>query len=305
MSNFNVVQPFSNEPAGIVALNCAGSIVLEDWYVRGKTADLYMHFENCADVTVRGAEIYMSGRPVTAVDSQLLISDSSLSYDPPQGIFWPFYSYLETTETLRLVDATATIVASGIFGIGQIEPAIFELWERPAVVPDNSILNVGPLSALRGGSNGSTRYPGYQVFTTASVNVDPRATITSNGIGTTQTNDYAHAVYHTSLVAGEPYTLAVSGPPGGFAVIASGDDLSSPLPTVLGELSLLPSSVVVTGLLALTATNGYHQQLLTCPAMAPVGHAFAFQAATLAPDGTLALTIPSPFTVGWPHGQTP
>jgi hypothetical protein len=42
-----------------------------------------------------------------------------------------------------------------------------------------------------------------------------------------------------------------------------------------------------------------------CEPTARIAHAYAFQAIMLAPDGTLQLSEPSPFTAGWQHGRIP
>ena len=45
---------------------------------------------------------------------------------------------------------------------------------------------------------------------------------------------------------------------------------------------------------------------MNCAVQAGVAHAFAFQAAVLdSSTGAISLTVPSPFTVGWPHGHRP
>jgi hypothetical protein len=44
---------------------------------------------------------------------------------------------------------------------------------------------------------------------------------------------------------------------------------------------------------------------MQCPKKAPVAIPFVFQCLTLSPAGQFGVTIPSPFTVGWPHGVLP
>jgi hypothetical protein len=51
--------------------------------------------------------------------------------------------------------------------------------------------------------------------------------------------------------------------------------------------------------------DGHFTWTLNCPLTAPVAHAFALRALTIAPNGALGVTEPSPLIVGWPHGVIP
>jgi hypothetical protein len=59
------------------------------------------------------------------------------------------------------------------------------------------------------------------------------------------------------------------------------------------------------GLAALDQTTGLTQWSFTCPGNVPTGPLFAFQSVVLDSTGTMSLTIPSPFTVGWRNGRIP
>ncbi|MEO6593939.1 MAG: hypothetical protein ABIP94_04215, partial [Planctomycetota bacterium] len=75
--------------------------------------------------------------------------------------------------------------------------------------------------------------------------------------------------------------------------------------TSLGPLAITPASLTLLDIAPLSATNGAFEWTLHCPSTAAIAHAFCLQAAVLSPSGTLSLTVPSPLTVGWPHGQIP
>jgi hypothetical protein len=287
----------SNAPAGIVAVDCAGDILLEGIYMRGNQYDSFgLHFERCRNVVIRGGDITMAGRPLTAVDSRLLLSTTVVDYSGPAG-FWPLLSYPMTTETVRLVRSHFTMVGSIVRGIG-FGTGLAYVARNPVVLED-SVMRVGPGSLLW-----SSSQIAYYELGTNTIRVDPRATLQTAPVPGPP-SEYIHSVYHDYVVVGEPYSVAGSGPPGGFAVLMAGDYASPSIPTSFGPLAIDPASIVFGGVVPLSTTTGFHQWFEQCPTTALIAHAYAFQAIMLAPDGTLQLSEPSPFTAGWQHGRIP
>ncbi|MEO6594000.1 MAG: hypothetical protein ABIP94_04535, partial [Planctomycetota bacterium] len=113
------------------------------------------------------------------------------------------------------------------------------------------------------------------------------------------------AVFHDGLVGNETFHVSVAGPPGGCALLALGDLTPFPQATPFGTLAVDPLTITTIGFATLPPPNGWYEWTLFCPSSAAVAHAFVFQAMTLAPNGAMSLTVPSPFTVGWPAGQVP
>jgi len=182
------------------------------------------------------------------------------------------------------------------------------------VVVESGVLRVGPGTILRGGLNNLTpQFPafGFEVLDPAvgHVDQDPRSVIVRPPPSPAAVPVDLHATFHSWLVANEPFGVTVTGPPGGYAVLALGDWLPNQS-TPFGTLAIDPPTAVILDLVPLPVTtgtfsNGSVQWTMQCPISAPINRAFAFQAMTLAPNGTLGLSVPSPLLVGWPHGVTP
>jgi len=74
LNGIGLVQQ-SSAPAGVVGIDCAGDIVLEDLFMEGNRYNSFgLHFERCQNVVIRGGDINLAGRALTAVDSRLLLS---------------------------------------------------------------------------------------------------------------------------------------------------------------------------------------------------------------------------------------
>jgi hypothetical protein len=293
------VGQVSDEPAGVLGIDCAGDIVLEDMFGTGTLYPNFgFHFERCQNVVVRGLDLYLGGRPMTVVDSNLLLSNSVINYLRAVGPLL-FLSYPMTTETIRLVRSRCTLVGSIVRGVGDFVPFIFSHVSRNPVVLENSELLVGPGSLLQ-----SPTQFAYLEIGSNIVQVDPRAVLAQAPVPMPPT-EYLHSVYHDFVVVGEPYAVAASGPPGGFAVLMAGDYASPGIPTSFGLLAIEPASIVFGGVTPLSAATGSHLWFEQCSPAALIAHAYAFQAVFLSPDGTLQLSLPSPFTAGWQHGRIP
>ena len=91
-----------SDPGAIVGLDCAGQLLLEDvGFVSSGFRDAYVHFERCADVTLRGCEMILGGSPIRVIDSTALLSWCSVYPWPPGGVWPPLLSYKQTAESLR------------------------------------------------------------------------------------------------------------------------------------------------------------------------------------------------------------
>jgi hypothetical protein len=286
-----------NTPAGIVAVDCDGDIILEDLWMSGRRyASFAVHLERCHNVVIRGCDIYMAGRPVTVIDSNLLMSTTVVNYLGPLGM-WPLYSYSPSTETMRLVRSNATIVGSIVRSIG---PGLVGINPTYPVVVQDSVMRVGPGSNLW-----SPWLQSYFPIGTNTIQIDPRATLQVMPVPPPPPSSYLHSVYHNYVVVGEPYSVAAAGPPGGFAVLMVGDYASPSIPTSFGPLAIDPASIVFGSVVPLSSTTGSYLWFESCPATALVGYPYAFQAVMLAPNGTIQLSQPSPFVAGWQHGRIP
>ena len=181
--------------------------------------------------------------------------------------------------------------------------------EQPAVVLEDSTLRIGPSSRVLGGSFGSGPMFAYtaQDPATCTVEMDPRATVENINIITAPQPTPTHfgTVFHSWIVAGEDYGVAVAGPENGFALLALGSLLHAPVPTLFGETLIDLATMQPVELFALPSPEGCVQRVYNCPATAPVATPFVFQALTLSPSGAFGRSIPSPLTVAWPQGVLP
>jgi hypothetical protein len=291
----------------IVALDCQGDVLLENVYLLGTGMPAYAHFERCSRVVLRGCDFNLSGTPIMAIDSDLLLSTTRVTHAGPVPAF-PFgYSYPMTTEGVRVINSTVTCVGSIVWG-ADLSLNGGSYASRAAVVVYSGLLRVGPATVLRGGitSTQPTMYAqGVAVVPgVGALHQDPRSTIVNPPSSPPFVTETMDAVYHDWVVANEAFHVTVAGPPNGFALLALGDWLpggQSPF----GPLELDPLTVVPVELVPLNATAGAYQWTLSCPIGAPVAKPFALQALTLAPGGALGTAIASPLTVGWPHGVPP
>lgn len=291
--------------AAIVALDCQGDILLDNIYLNNNgTPTTFARLERCSNVVLRGCDLRLGGSPLDIIDSNALLSTTSIYHSQPSG----FYPYASTTEGVRVTNSTVTAIGSVIWGADRQffgGPYV----ERPAVVVDSGVFRVGPSTVLRGGSGISSQFPayGYQVLhpATGSVQLDPRGFIQRPPtLPPAPVPADMPATFHSWLVANETFGVTVAGPAGGFAVLAFGDWLPN-VPTPLGLFSLDPTSAFPIDLVPLSSTQGYYSWTLNCPLTAPIAHAYAFQAVTIAQNGAIGLTIASPLTVSWPGGVIP
>jgi hypothetical protein len=204
-----------------------------------------------------------------------------------------------TTETVRLVRSHFTMVGSIVRGIGFGPLSGPDYTARNPVVLQDSVMRVGPGSLLW-----SAQLYAYIESGTNTIQVDPRAVLQVVPVPAPPL-EYIHSIYHDFVVVGGLYSVAGSGPPGGFAVLMAGDYASPSIPTSFGPLAIDPATIVFGGVVPLSSTTGFYQWFEQCPTTALIAHPYAFQAVMLAPDGTIQLSLPSPFTAGWQHGQAP
>ncbi len=317
LSNLSLGQDNLVSPGGIVAIDCAGDILLEDVaYTSLGTPGSYVHFERCANVVLRGCDIRLGGWPLRFIDSTALLTTTFVA---PVSI-WPGIPYEQTSEALRVSNSNVTLIGSVLYGNDGYYPPPNPAFpqqdwrERPAAVIESGTLRVGPATYLYGGLTGYP-YPLNRAWAyrfappaTGTVEQDPRSLIylmpDPPFVPPPIPTDIP-ATYHAWVVGGENFAVTVIGPPNGFALLAVGDWQPVPMPTSLGPLAITPCSLTILELAPLSASIGSFEWTLHCPTSAVVAHAFALQAAVLAPNGTLSLTVPSPLTVGWPHGQIP
>ena len=304
ISNIHIVNVL-NGSSGIVLVDCEGDVLLEDVLYRGHTAPgSYLHIQRCANVVLRGCEFEQGGNPLTIIDSNVLLTTTSVwDVTPICGLSIP------TSEGIRVVNSSVTAIGSLITG------ADFACWpnhgQQPGVVIESGVFRVGPGTLLRGGWLSWPQVPevAYRLVTPqASIELDPRgavARLPDPPLPQPVPIDLP-ATYHSWAVAGEPVGVSVVGPPSGFALLMVGDWAPGQPPGPFGTLAIAQATAVPVALAALDAAQGLHVwPFLQIPSTAPVAHPFAFQALTIAPDGTLGLSEPSPLTVGWPHGVIP
>ena len=304
LSNGHDNYPQTGIPGGVIITDCQGSVLLDSVDLAGGGGpDTIGRIERCANVVLRGCAMWMSGDPMRIIDSQVLVTTTGIRYAAPlTGMSTP---YPITTEAMRITNSTVTLVGSVIRGASDY-PLGWPYISRPGVVIESGMLRAGPASFVQGGSTSSGSQRGLWVLNPSigSVLADPRASIANPFPATSVVPETQHATYHSWVVANENFGVTVAGPANGFALIAFGDWLPN-TPSPLGPLAMDPTSVLPIELVALPAPNGYYQWTLNCPMNAPISHAYALQALTIAPSGALAVTLPSPLTVAWPRGPIP
>jgi hypothetical protein len=288
--------------------------LLEDVaFASGGFPNAYMHFERCSDVVLRGCEVRLSGEPIRFVDSSALMSWCSVYHRSPGWPGFPQVGYKQTSEGMRLINSDVTVVASTVLGNDRYILFPSAQWvARPAVHIESGTLRLGPVAGLYGGYKAAGwREVSYRIDQpgTGSVEMDSRAFVdtypSSSGLCCPPVPRERSSVHNRWLVAGESYEVYAFGPAGGFAALMLGDWSPYGTSTQWGTLALDPMSAQILDIVALPAPDGFYQWNGPIPAAMQVAHAFAFQAVTLDPNGTIELSIPSPFAVGWPHGVIP
>ncbi|MFY9343214.1 MAG: hypothetical protein WAT39_12030 [Planctomycetota bacterium] len=313
LSNLAIGSTFP-APVGIVAVDCAGDILLEDVGVAGSNimTGSYMHFERCRNVVFRGCGMSIGACAINAIDSNLLFSFSNIASVYADPSYWLQVVYgtppPQSFPALRLLRSEATLVSSNLSGSHEYHPTVMP--GRPAVTLDDSTLRIGPNSNLFGGW--TSAWPnvqvGYQKLTPSVVEQDFRSSITALAwipMADRPTPRDRISVDHNWATAGLPMSVWVAGPPNGFALLALADWSPFPQPTPFGPLVLDPSSIQILDLLPCALPDGWANRSYNVPITAPLAHAYALQALTLSPAGEFGLSIPSPFTVAWPNGGIP
>lgn len=250
--------------------------------------------------------------------SSALVSTSIVYMRGPSQSPWnlPPYSPGISREGLLVRNSHVTLTDSHVDGA----PVLWDPWAgvngpSPAAIVESGSLTLGPLSLLRGGYDPNFVNPPYpRTFYglrmpaggTGVVIQDPLAIITTVEPGTPAPQvQRVSTVYHPWVVQNETYQVSLIGPPGGFALLAAGNSARTPLPVGFGDLWIEPASLLTVGIVPLAQQNGAATVRLHCSPNLPMGHVFAFQAAMLAPNGTVSLSLPSPFTVAWEAGRIP
>ncbi len=295
---------------GFVAVGCDGEILLENCVVLNNGLPLtYAHFERCRHVVWRGAYLQLGGYPLTAVDSNVLLTTVSISHHAPSPI-GPPWGFAATAPAVRVVNSKVTAIGCVLDGAASaVSIPGGSYLARPAVRVESGVFRAGPATLLRGGFISGSPFPfaPYEVLDpqTGEVRLDPRGQLAGPVIPTPPpVPETIDATYHSWVVANELFGVTVAGPVNGFALLCLGDWHPN-TPSPLGPLALDPASAFPVALVQLPGPSGFHQWTLHCPLAAPVAHGFALQALTLAPNGVLGVTEPSPLMVSWPANVFP
>jgi hypothetical protein len=307
VSNVYLTTTFKTATQGIRCEDCAGSVVLDGvTFFNSGYAIEHLRVERCANVLMQGAMCTLGATGWFVADSNLAIQRSQFWVSA--GAFaLPGLPPVATNSfaPLYLLRSTATLSNCTLRGHpGNIPPHVWgPSW--PAVAMDASTVIVGPYGNLPQGQ-GFTG--GVSGLSGTVVRRDPRSVVATPW-GTSGMQVIVEPIHATatsfSVVADEPYTVWVDGPASGFALLGFDRLLPAPAPTPLGDLWLDPFRYTPVAILALAPGTGQGSWSTRCPASAPVDIPFVFQSLTLAPDGTLAATLPSPFTVGWEYYRIP
>lgn len=308
LSNLRVLPKFTGvlpvPPHGIHVTDCAGEILFEGVYYHGYgLQSSVMRIERCANVTLRGCDLSLSGEALTLEDSTATLTNTVVRWVGPHP--QQQFRYTQTSPALWLQRSHATVIASTLDGAS--DGGMTNYWAMPGALVESGDLDIGPYSLLRGGNIFNTRWTGIQVNSPSIVRIDSRALVV-NGLGGIPPLVHADldSTFHDYLIGGEIYHVSVAGPRGGWGLMTVGSATLQPVPLPgVGLLAIEPATLSVIGLQPLAAQDGWSEWTSRVPANVPTGHVFAFQCATLAPNGTIALALPSPFTVAWPNGWIP
>ena len=300
-------------PQGYEVLDCAGTVVLDGIYFSNYGyANQVFRIERSARVLIQGGWGYLANSGIEVVDSRVDIQRSVFRvgtggwvFPPPLGAppaitTFPMLNLLRSTATLSDCILAGHPAGTGPYVVGP---------GQPAVLLDQSTLNIGPYATLSPGSVFTTP-PGFYALNPSQclVRRDSRSSIPNQPTypGLQVIHEPIHATTTSfSVVADEPYTVWVDGPGSGFALLGFDQLQSTPAATPFGELWLDPLRFTPVAIVPLAAGTGEGSWNSLCPASAPVDVPFVFQSLTLAADGTLAITLPSPFTVGWEYFRIP
>jgi hypothetical protein len=248
----------------------------------------------------------MGGAPIELQDSRVLLTTCVVNQAEPSQIA-PAYAHTATrTAALDLVDSDVTVIGSILRARATIPGQ-----NQPAVPMVRSTLRVGPASLVRGAAGTCCGISSFGYWANdpsgCLVLLDPRGIVDNINmfISPPATPTAIDATYHGRLVGGYLYGVSVAGPSDGFAILVLGNLSLQPVATPFGDVLFdLPTALAV-DVVYLPPPNGAYTWWMQCPKKAPVAIPFVFQCLTLSPAGQFGVTIPSPFTVGWPHGVLP
>ena len=107
INNFGIVTPTAASlplpPHGIHVHDCAGSVLLEKiYYNGGGFYNSVTRVERCADVCFRGADLTLSGEPLTFTDSVGTLTSAVVRWRGPT--IMPQYRYTNTDYSLWLTN---------------------------------------------------------------------------------------------------------------------------------------------------------------------------------------------------------
>ncbi len=292
-------------PYGLHAWDCAGEVVLEDIYSFGAWANFRFRFDRCQDVVMHWCDIAPGSEPMTIIDSQVRMVSSRIRATNGFTQNWPGVFWYGTTAAMQIRNSEVLLSADCLVtGADRIPGSS----ASSGVYLESGVVRVGPGVQLWGGYEGpqeppQTRYglgvrhvaPG-----TGQVFADPRAYVNRF----TPQPTTIHAVYHQPVIQNQTQQVFLSGPPGGFGLLAVGNAPITPWPMLqYGTLGIDPWTLQFVAAVPLPSTHGTAILTLFTSNQVPIGFPFAWQGAVIAPDGAISLTEPSTFTVAWAHGR--
>jgi hypothetical protein len=283
---------------GYVLSNCQGEVVLDSCRTQYNSIH---EVNNCSQVVIRRCQFTIA-TCLHVVDSRLLLSSSSIPASNYAG-------FIPRTLALDMERSDVTLVNSTISG-----------FYSEAVRIADGTLWIGSQSAIHGGVYYAyfdpwsyTYYYSYCLDyelvegTNSHVIADTRIVGTSGYVisarGLPVSPDYPavadlHACYSNKIQQEAYYAVLISGPPGGFALLAAGLALPSPIVTPFGFLAIEPASLLVAGIYHCDPLHGMAtSSTFYCDPAIPLDQIFTFQAAVLDANGTISLTLDSPFAI--------
>lgn len=298
------LQVTGSNPYGLHVWDCAGEVVLEDVYMDGYAVNSRFRFDRCQDVVMHWCDIAPGSEPLTISDTQVRMVSSRIR--ATNGLNqWPGVFWYGTTEAIHMRNSdlllSADCLVTGGDGTGSSGGAV-------AVLLESGTLRAGPGVELWGGYEGSQNPP--QTRYAAGVQHHPPGTGQVFADSRAYVNRFTpqpatiHAVYHQPVIQNQTQQVFLSGPPGGFGLLAVGNAPITPWPMLqYGTLGIDPWTLQFVAAVPLPSTHGTATLTLFTSNQVPIGFPFAWQGAVIAPDGAISLTEPSTFTVAWAHGR--
>lgn len=292
---------------GLRILNCAGEIVVDGlWCSTGGYPNQVLEVINSSNVTLKNCTFYFGPSPLRIVNSTVRMSWSVMQcFVPPAQ----FGGYPETQPAIDLESSTLTLTGSSITGANEMLTSYGWWFAKAGIVLDNSVLNIGPGTTLRGGysggSYGGAYQPKYLWSAPSVIRRDSRTTLPTQYWPAPILVDQS-ATYTHPAVANQDVGVVMAGPVGGFAMLLLSDLAPGPTMTPFGSTLLDPLATTAVDIHYLPAsTGGFASKYYFVPSTARNAHAYVVQSLTLSPAGELGFTMPMPFTVGWEHGRIP